>query len=80
MDFRVAKETNVYPMIPSGQTIRDMVITRPRDGQSALASSADSCVPSRLPETGAEVAAQTVLTSGVDEMAPLAAQDTRATA
>ena len=31
MDFRVAKETNVYPMIPSGQTIHDMVITRPKN-------------------------------------------------
>jgi acetolactate synthase-1/2/3 large subunit len=31
MDFRVAKETNVYPMIPSGQTIHDMVTTRPKD-------------------------------------------------
>jgi acetolactate synthase-1/2/3 large subunit len=29
MDFRVVKETNVYPMIPSGQTIHDMVIRRP---------------------------------------------------
>jgi acetolactate synthase-1/2/3 large subunit len=29
IDFRVAKETNVYPMIPSGQTIHDMVIRRP---------------------------------------------------
>jgi acetolactate synthase-1/2/3 large subunit len=31
IDFRVAKETNVYPMIPSGQTIHDMVIRRPQD-------------------------------------------------
>ena len=29
MDFRVAKETNVYPMIPSGQTIHEMVTRRP---------------------------------------------------
>jgi acetolactate synthase-1/2/3 large subunit len=29
MDFRVAKETNVYPMIPSGQTINEMVVRRP---------------------------------------------------
>jgi acetolactate synthase-1/2/3 large subunit len=29
MDFRVAKETNVYPMIPSGQTIHEMMITKP---------------------------------------------------
>ncbi len=29
IDFRVAKETNVYPMIPSGQTIHDMVVSRP---------------------------------------------------
>ncbi|MBC8103239.1 MAG: biosynthetic-type acetolactate synthase large subunit [Cytophagales bacterium] len=29
IDFRVAKETNVYPMIPSGQTIHDMVTTKP---------------------------------------------------
>jgi acetolactate synthase I/II/III large subunit len=31
MDFRVVKESNVYPMIPSGQTINDMVIRRPLD-------------------------------------------------
>ena len=29
IDFRVAKESNVYPMIPSGQTIDEMVIRRP---------------------------------------------------
>lgn len=31
IDFRVAKESNVYPMIPSGQTIHDMVVRRPQD-------------------------------------------------
>ncbi|MDX1935315.1 MAG: biosynthetic-type acetolactate synthase large subunit [Capsulimonadales bacterium] len=29
IDFRVAKETNVFPMIPAGQTIHDMVIRKP---------------------------------------------------
>ena len=29
MDFRVAKETNVYPMIPSGQTVKDMIVRKP---------------------------------------------------
>lgn len=29
IDFRVAKDTNVYPMIPSGQTIHDMVVRKP---------------------------------------------------
>ena len=29
MDFRIAKEENVYPMIKSGGTIRDMVVQRP---------------------------------------------------
>jgi acetolactate synthase-1/2/3 large subunit len=29
IDFRVAKETNVYPMIPSGQTIDEMIVRRP---------------------------------------------------
>ena len=29
MDFRIAKETNVYPMIPSGQTINEMVTRKP---------------------------------------------------
>jgi acetolactate synthase-1/2/3 large subunit len=71
MDFRVAKETNVYPMIPSGQTIHDMVITRPKNGQ-------EPSVQARLPETSEAVTAQTVATAGVDEMAPFAAQDTRA--
>jgi len=71
MDFRVAKETNVYPMIPSGQTIHDMVIARPKNGQ-------EPSVQARLPETSEAVAAQTVATAGVDEMAPFAAQDTRA--
>jgi hypothetical protein len=32
MDFRVAKETNVYPMIPSGQTIAEMVVYKPENG------------------------------------------------
>jgi acetolactate synthase, large subunit, biosynthetic type len=31
IDFRVTRETNVYPMIPSGQTIDDMVVRRPDD-------------------------------------------------
>ncbi|MFM7187506.1 MAG: biosynthetic-type acetolactate synthase large subunit [Armatimonadota bacterium] len=29
MDFRVVKETNVYPMIPSGQTVGDMIVRKP---------------------------------------------------
>ena len=29
IDFRVAKETNVYPMIPAGQTINEMIVRRP---------------------------------------------------
>lgn len=39
MDFRVAKETNVYPMIPSGQTIHEMVVRRPADPADEPASS-----------------------------------------
>jgi hypothetical protein len=35
-------------------------------------------VQARLPETSEAVTAQTVATAGVDEMAPFAAQDTRA--
>ncbi len=31
LDFRIAKEENVYPMIKSGGTIRDMVVQRPPD-------------------------------------------------
>ena len=31
MDFRVAKETNVFPMIPSGQTINEMMVRKPAD-------------------------------------------------
>jgi len=31
LDFRVAKETCVFPMIPSGQTIHDMVVRKPHD-------------------------------------------------
>jgi acetolactate synthase-1/2/3 large subunit len=31
IDFRVAKETNVYPIIPAGQTIHEMVTTKPVD-------------------------------------------------
>lgn len=30
MDFRVVKETNVYPMIPSGQTVGDMIVRKPQ--------------------------------------------------
>ncbi len=29
LDFRIVKEANVYPMIPSGQTIKQMVAPRP---------------------------------------------------
>ncbi|GAB4462332.1 MAG: biosynthetic-type acetolactate synthase large subunit [Armatimonadaceae bacterium] len=38
MDFRVAKETNVYPMIPSGQTIHEMMIRKPADPEQEPAS------------------------------------------
>ena len=31
LDFRIAKEDNVYPMIKSGGTIKDMVVQRPPD-------------------------------------------------
>ena len=31
LDFRIAKEENVYPMIKSGGTIKDMVVSRPPD-------------------------------------------------
>jgi acetolactate synthase-1/2/3 large subunit len=31
IDVRVAKETNVFPMIPSGQTIHEMMVRRPDD-------------------------------------------------
>jgi len=31
LDFRIAKEENVYPMIPSGGTIAQMVVQRPPD-------------------------------------------------
>jgi len=31
LDFRIAKEENVYPMIKSGGTIHDMVVQRPPD-------------------------------------------------
>ena len=29
MDIRVAKESNVFPMIPSGQTINEMMVRKP---------------------------------------------------
>jgi acetolactate synthase-1/2/3 large subunit len=32
MDFRVVREENVFPMIPSGQTIEEMMVRRPKDG------------------------------------------------
>jgi len=38
IDFRVAKETNVFPMIPSGQTIHDMIVTRPVNPEDEPAS------------------------------------------
>ena len=31
IDFRIAKEENVYPMIPSGGIVEDMVVQRPSD-------------------------------------------------
>jgi acetolactate synthase-1/2/3 large subunit len=51
MDFRVAKETNVYPMIPSGQTIHDMVITRPA---AAADEPAGACHYTPSPSVAAE--------------------------
>jgi acetolactate synthase I/II/III large subunit len=38
IDFRVVKESNVYPMIPSGQTIDDMVVRAPKDPAEEPAS------------------------------------------
>jgi acetolactate synthase-1/2/3 large subunit len=38
LDFRVAKETCVFPMIPSGQTIHDMVVRKPENPADAPAS------------------------------------------
>ncbi len=35
LDFRIVKESNVYPMIPSGGTISQMVVQRP-DGMAEL--------------------------------------------
>ncbi|MFY7951205.1 MAG: thiamine pyrophosphate-dependent enzyme, partial [Armatimonadaceae bacterium] len=35
LDFRVAKETCVFPMIPSGQTIHDMVVRKPENPADA---------------------------------------------
>jgi acetolactate synthase-1/2/3 large subunit len=31
IDFRVAKDTNVYPIIPAGQTVNEMIVRRPAD-------------------------------------------------
>ena len=30
MDFRIAREENVFPMIPAGQTIEEMMVKRPK--------------------------------------------------
>lgn len=34
MDFRIAKEENVFPMIPAGQSIEEMMVHRPKLGGS----------------------------------------------
>ena len=63
IDFRVAKETNVYPMIPSGQTIHEMVISRPLQavleaveaGEMSAETAADeveAVMGARLPREG----------------------------
>jgi hypothetical protein len=31
IDFRVAKEENVYPMIPSGKTYADLILKAPKE-------------------------------------------------
>jgi acetolactate synthase-1/2/3 large subunit len=38
IDMRVAKETNVFPMIPSGQTIDEMMVRKPEDKTEEPAS------------------------------------------
>jgi hypothetical protein len=50
IDFRVVKESNVYPMIPSGQTIDEMVISRPVD-PAEEPSSACHFTPGQTGET-----------------------------
>jgi len=30
MDFRIAREENVFPMIPAGQSIEEMMVERPK--------------------------------------------------
>jgi acetolactate synthase-1/2/3 large subunit len=30
IDFRVSREENVFPMIPAGQSIEEMMVNRPR--------------------------------------------------
>jgi hypothetical protein len=30
MDFRIEREENVFPMIPSGQSIEEMMVQRPK--------------------------------------------------
>jgi acetolactate synthase I/II/III large subunit len=50
IDFRIAKEGNVYPMIPTGGTIEQMVVQRPSDiasldPQMACGDTQDDLVP-----------------------------------
>jgi acetolactate synthase I/II/III large subunit len=47
IDFRVAKETNVFPMIPSGQTINEMMTKKPEPVQVVVPEPKDTRMPER---------------------------------
>jgi acetolactate synthase I/II/III large subunit len=45
IDFRVVKESNVYPMIPSGQTIHDMMVRKPEPAGEPVPMPSPAGVP-----------------------------------
>ena len=51
MDFRIAKETNVYPMIPSGQTIKEMIVRRPATPEAEPVNACHVTPPAQLADS-----------------------------
>jgi acetolactate synthase-1/2/3 large subunit len=72
IDFRVAKETNVYPMIPSGQTIDEMVVRRPASPDDEPASACHYTPNVQQVQAGAQAGV-----GAAAEAAEIEARDTR---
>jgi acetolactate synthase-1/2/3 large subunit len=62
MDFRVAQETNVMPMIPAGQSIKQLIVQNPLDlgSNGAVVTTTSHEVEQEAPEQDQQLAAETL--------------------